>query len=221
MARMAANRQKKVLRLFGVSFSDTISAGAAGWEIGRIFSNPDNRDRWSKYVYLTNDSDDSSAELKPFEKTALDNCTLPSGWSVSHLMRIAREEIAAQIVENESPYDSPQPSVVFEGRTFVFTGKFEFGPRKKCEQATLDIGGLITIDDSVSLSIDYLVVGSKGSQHWSHGSYGRKIETAVLLRRNHGKPAIISESNWQLACQANTVVLPLHRDELSSEHKNT
>jgi hypothetical protein len=36
--QFATNRQKKFLRFFGVRFGPTISAGAAGWEIGDIFN---------------------------------------------------------------------------------------------------------------------------------------------------------------------------------------
>ena len=32
---------------------------------------------------------------------------------------------------------------------------------------------------------------------WAHGSYGRKIEAAVVSRRMLGAPAIISEEHWR------------------------
>lgn len=197
----ASNRQKKILRLFGIPFHASISGGAAGWEIGRIFSNPKNRDRWKAYVYLTRDFDAETSDLRPFDKSEIEICILPDDFSTSSIERTIREEIAAQILANESPFDAPQPPIVFGGRTFVFTGKFDFGKRRLCEQAVLERGGLIPPNDSastISAFVDYLVVGTQGNPSWSSGAYGRKIESAVVCRRDHGTPAIISEDHWRI-----------------------
>ena len=35
------------------------------------------------------------------------------------------------------PLDEPKPSIVYPERAFCFTGKFQFGPRKQCQQITL------------------------------------------------------------------------------------
>jgi hypothetical protein len=39
----ASNRQKKMLRFFGIPFSTKLSVGAAGWEIATIMLNEGNR----------------------------------------------------------------------------------------------------------------------------------------------------------------------------------
>ena len=49
---------------------------------------------------------------------------------------------------------------------------------------------------TVLLKTDYLVVGSLISRDWKHGSFGRKIETAVQYRARRGKLAIIPEDHW-------------------------
>jgi len=47
----------------------------------------------------------------------------------------------------------------------------------------------------VSADLDFLVIGTQGSRAWKRGSYGRKIEKAIFLRRENGKPAILSEDH--------------------------
>jgi len=73
------------------------------------------------------------------------------------------------------------------------TGKFDFGPRKACEELVLEKQG--TAVKGVSASLDFLVIGTQGSPAWKRGKYGSKIEKAVLLRRQNGKPAIVSEDH--------------------------
>ncbi len=78
----------------------------------------------------------------------------------------------------------------------MFTGRFEFGGRKKCEEAIEKKGGITPNTKSVLPDLDFLVIGGKGSDRWSHGNYGKKIEAAILKRREFGKPAIISAALW-------------------------
>lgn len=66
---------------------------------------------------------------------------------------------------------------------------------KDCEKAVLERGG--TTPGGVSREIDYLVVGTLGSTVWKHGVYGSKIERAIVLRRETGRPAIVSEGAWR------------------------
>lgn len=92
------------------------------------------------------------------------------------------------------PLNSPMPEVVFEGRRFVLTGQFIQMPRKHCETVLRDLGG--SVGKSVTLKLDYLVVGPVASRDWKHTSFGNKIKTAVEYRDARGKPlAIISEDH--------------------------
>jgi hypothetical protein len=198
-APRATNRQKKLLRFFEIPFSANISAGAAGWEIATAMSNDENRELWHRYLFLTKDFDSDSDLLKPFQKEVLKTVQIPDGWKSSEELRQFRDELVDKILHDESPFDRPQPSVLFAKRSFIFTGAFTFGKRNDCQEAVLSRGGLAPDHKSVSHFIDYLVIGTKGSKSWRRGNYGNKIEDAVLARRDFGSPAIISEEHWALA----------------------
>lgn len=199
----ATNRQKKLLRFFQVSYSPNISTGAAGWEISDLFESQENRELWRKYLYLTGDFDSDTDQLAQFDPPALESVVVPEDWSASKAIDQFRHEIVASAVSDSSPFDIPQPVVVFLGRQFMFTGKFAFGSRKACQAAVTEKGGLAPSNKTVSRKIDYLVIGCEGSQFWKRGSYGNKIEAAILARREHGSPAIISEDHW-LKCMENS-----------------
>lgn len=195
----ASNRQKKLLRFFDIPFSANITTGAAGWEIATIMMNDECRDRWRRYLFLTEDFDSDTDSLKPFDKTALQAVQIPEGWSSSEAFRKFRDELVDNILHDESPFDLPQPPVLFPKRTFIFTGKFAFGTRKACQDAVVSRDGSAPDQKSVSHSIDYLVIGTEGSKAWRRGTYGNKIEDAILSRREYGTPAIISEAHWVAA----------------------
>lgn len=195
----ASNRQKKILRFFEIKFSPNISVGAAGWEIGNLMHDKQNGKAWRKYLYLTRDFDSDSDQLKPFEPEDIASVEVPGDWSSSDALASFREEIAEQVMGDGSPFDSPSPPVQFEGFSFMFTGNFEYGSRTACQVAVTDRGGKAPSTKAVTAEIDYLVIGSKGSAHWKRDAYGNKIEAAILHRRSHGSPAIISEAHW-LGC---------------------
>jgi len=191
-----SNRQKKLLRFFGVPVSPEMSSGAAGWEIGRILSREENSRLWARYLYLTRDFGSDSDELQPFDRAELESVEIPEGWTGAEAIAALKQEIVEAALHDGSPYDCPQPEVVFAGRTFVFTGKFSYGSRRHCQDAAVSRGGLAPSKGGVSRDTHYLVVGAEGSKAWKHGSYGTKIEAAIVARREHGTPAIISEEHW-------------------------
>ena len=192
----ASNRQRKLLRFFKVSFHPNISAGAAGWEIAAIMSSEECREQWRRYLFITSDFDSDTDTLKPFDMAALRAAQIPEDWSSGDALRQFRDELVADILNDESPFDRPQPEVLLTNRTFMFTGKFTFGTRKACQDAIVTRGGSAPDQKSVSHLIDYLVIGTEGSKAWRKGAYGNKIEDAILARRDYGSPAIISEDHW-------------------------
>ena len=192
----ATNRQKKLLKFFKIHFSPNISMGAAGWEIGNIMHDEKCREKWSKYLYFTKDFDSDTEELKQYNEMELSNIVVPDDWSASESLRQFREELVADELVDNSPFDKPQPYVEFNGKNFLFTGKFSYGTRKACQVAAIERGGYAPSQKHTSREIDYLVIGSEGSKDWKKGSYGNKIESAILIRREHGTPAIISEEQW-------------------------
>lgn len=195
-----SNRQRKILKFFRVPIPPGMSGGACGWEIGKIMADDANRDLWERYLYITKDFSSESDELMPFDQATLASAEIPDGWKSDDAIAEFREKLAEEVLSGDaSPFDRPQPEVVFAGSTFVFTGKFAFGLRKECQEAVVSRGGTAKADGSVSQKTDYLVIGAKGSNNWKKGSYGRKIEAAIVSRREHGKPAIISEEHWTAA----------------------
>lgn len=90
--------------------------------------------------------------------------------------------------------DADPAPVVFAGRKFVLTGIFAYGPRKACEQATVDRGG--RVHPRVTGDVDYVVIGSAASPDWKHASYGTKIASALELKEAGNPIAIISEDHW-------------------------
>ncbi len=202
----ATNRQKKLLHFFKVHHSSVITAGAAGWEIERILKDETNRERWRRYLYITRDFDADSSELREFREEELANVQIPPDWHASAEMQRFREEIVVREMAAGSPFDQPQPDLEFRGRSFMFTGGFSFGTRRQCQDAVLKLGGNSPSQKSVSREIDYLVVGTEGSDRWKQGSYGNKLEAAILSRREHGTPAIVSEQHWVAQLQKARVV---------------
>ena len=89
--------------------------------------------------------------------------------------------------------DLPEPEVLFEGRSFCFTGVFVYGggDRAKCETAIRARGGYCY--QRPNRDLNYLVIGTFVEPSWAHQNYGRKIETTLELKRVGSRCKIISE----------------------------
>lgn len=93
------------------------------------------------------------------------------------------------------PIEKIIESIEFKDKIFCLTGKFSsaYGNRKAIEDILKDKGGMIK--DTVSKSLDFLVIGEFGNSDWIHSSYGRKIEKAILNQKDsYCETKIISES---------------------------
>jgi DNA ligase (NAD+) len=192
----ATNRQRKLLRFFGHEIGSNTSAGLAGRRIDELMADTQNVLLWEKYIYLTGDFDSDTDQVKPFSKADLDKVVLPQDWNRKNAITNFKQEIVANALAADSPFDKPAPDVTFKGRRFLFTGEFDFGSRSQCSKAVISLGGSVANQKLASRSIDYLVVGNTGNESWSSKTYGNKIESAVLCRKEHGKPAIVSEDHW-------------------------
>lgn len=102
------------------------------------------------------------------------------------------DEVAEAGYVSELPLDHIQ-QVDVAGKQFCFTGDFVFGPRRTCEEAIERRGGIV---GSVTKKLDYLVVGGLGSLEWKHGSFGTKIEKAVMYREGGCPVRIVHEDVW-------------------------
>jgi NAD-dependent DNA ligase len=76
----------------------------------------------------------------------------------------------------------------------VLSGTFVFGKKRACEEALRVLGGVVA--DTVTLSTDYLIVGTLGDRAWAYGFFGTKIEKARQQLEGGHPIAIISEEHW-------------------------
>ncbi len=92
------------------------------------------------------------------------------------------------------PLDNPAPDMVFRERRFCVTGVFTFGPRKRVQTVIEAAGGEML--PGVRKDLNYLVIGSIGTDSWKHSSFGTKILKAVDYKAQGVPIAIVSEAHW-------------------------
>lgn len=119
-----------------------------------------------------------AAELQKLMEQALGNP--PEGSTARYSTRLDCED---------------ESDIVFAARSFCFTGKFECGERKECQRLTSERGGVIR--KTVTLDLDYLVIGTLASRDWANSNHGRKIEAALVNRDKGGVTSIVSEDHWR------------------------
>ena len=79
----------------------------------------------------------------------------------------------------------------FEGSRFCLTGDFVSGDRDSVDTMLKCQGA--TTQPNVNKDVDYLVIGTLASRNWLYTSHGRKIEKALLLKRQGVEVTIITE----------------------------
>lgn len=92
------------------------------------------------------------------------------------------------------PLSKPAPDLIFAGRIFCFTGKFQSGTRQWCESKVLAKGGIAA--SSITKKLNYLVIGDIGSRDWLHSTHGTKIEKAMEYREAGIALHIVCEEHW-------------------------
>jgi NAD-dependent DNA ligase len=196
----ASNRQIKLLTFFSQTHDFPLTKKEAQRKISRFFlTKPYYRVLWAKYKYLTGDEDNDSPELKPYDLEELVDLVIPDDWKPSTSKRVsgANKRILALVIDELKdgvPHDHPVPEIIFPNKTFVFTGKFDFGTRQDCHALVEGKGGIAA--DNVTTSSDYLVLGGTPNPNWSHQSYGNKIEKAFYLKFSDQKIFILAEEDW-------------------------
>jgi hypothetical protein len=108
----------------------------------------------------------------------------------------AKNKSAELIPSSKEFLDRPAPEIIFQGRSFCFTGVFDFadGDRNQCETATKLRGGFCY--ERPNRALNYLVVGNYAEPSWGHGSFGRKIIAVLDFKNSGAKCQIISEELW-------------------------
>lgn len=88
-------------------------------------------------------------------------------------------------------YIAPSPTLEFCNHTFCLTGNFRLGSRSEIENYIIAHGGTVTT--RVTRQLNYLVVGSEGSDKYKFGDYGTKGKQAVALQERGCDIQIIRE----------------------------
>jgi len=104
------------------------------------------------------------------------------------------DDIAPSNHSTMLPFDSPLPDLLFHGRRYCLTGRFNTGTRAECEHFVESLGG-IPIESPLKTGC-VVVVGRIGSVDWIHSTHGRKIEKAVGLRSSGCPVSIVPEYHW-------------------------
>lgn len=82
-------------------------------------------------------------------------------------------------------------SLKLDGATYCLTGDFVSGDRNSVDMMLKCLGAKTST--SVNRGVDYLVIGTLASRDWLYTSHGRKIEKALLLKREGSPIAVITE----------------------------
>ena len=87
-------------------------------------------------------------------------------------------------------FDSPE-GFNFDGEVVCLTGDFDYGSKGKVSAYIESHGG--TMSSSVTKKTTVVLMGNKGSDAWSHGNYGTKIEKAIERRETRDDIIILKE----------------------------
>lgn len=86
------------------------------------------------------------------------------------------------------------PEIMFENKTFVFTGESYRASRTDMAEAAKRHGGKVTT--KISGKTDYLIVGSGSNPCWKYSCYGNKINDAMTFRANGARVQIVHENDF-------------------------
>ena len=104
-------------------------------------------------------------------------------------------ETGAALHDHIASVFDTDPHVIIPSNNFVFTGKFLWGTRAACEKAVVQRGG--SFSDRITLTTNYLVVGSMSSPDWITENFGRKIQKAAeMAESGEFEISIIREPDW-------------------------
>ena len=102
-------------------------------------------------------------------------------------------ELGEVLKSTTLPLCNPPPELLFSRRRYTFTGTFQYGQRRYCEEAVLARGGEC---GSLTKQTDFLVIGIYATESWKHSSFGNKILQACEMREAGVPISIISEQHW-------------------------
>jgi hypothetical protein len=95
---------------------------------------------------------------------------------------------------NALPLCSPAPALAFPATTYCFTGIFNYGRRRLCEEAVIERGALAS---GLNSKTNVLVIGMYTTDIWQDSTIGSTISNAVEYRRKGVPISIVSEVHWR------------------------
>ena len=95
---------------------------------------------------------------------------------------------------------SKNPEILFEGKTFIFTGDSQRATRQEMTDIAKGFGAKVTT--KVSGKTDYLVVGRESNPCWKYACYGNKINDALAFQSKGSKVQIVCEDDFWAAVGA-------------------
>lgn len=124
--------------------------------------------------------------LKAFFATFID---LRESWNIS-----APEIDKLQAEYNIGGICAVDPEIIFDGRTFCFTGVSARATRDEIAGIVKEHGGKFA--NGLTLKTDYLVVGAAGNPCWAYSCYGRKVEKAMAMRKEGRHIVLVNEIDF-------------------------
>lgn len=109
---------------------------------------------------------------------------------LSEIINGTLKKVSEKVSEKPLPLDEID-AIDFLNHTFCLTGNFLLGLKDVCELKIKNRGGLI--NGSITKKLDYLIIGSLGSDQWKHGNYGTKVEKALEYKASGIPIKIIHE----------------------------
>lgn len=91
------------------------------------------------------------------------------------------------------------PEISFQNAVFCFTGASRKYTRKQFSAVVTSAGGRVI--NSITPSLDYLVIGADGNPCWAYACYGRKVEKAVQLRKQGHQLLLVHENDFHDALE--------------------
>lgn len=116
---------------------------------------------------------------------------------LARLLTVCRQvlnpvETASEAPPAETTYSGdPRLLRSMTGKTVCITGEFSFGSRAEVLELLTSAGAVVK--DSVTKSVDILIVGGCGSENWACGNYGNKVKKAVEMQGKGHKIVIVKE----------------------------
>ena len=109
-----------------------------------------------------------------------------------------------ELAQLQEQYDvqgvcAKDPDISFPGHIFCFTGTSARAKRDEIAAEILARGGIFR--NSVTKKTEYLIIGADGNPCWAFSCYGRKVETAVAMRKAGGRIVIVNEHDFWCALE--------------------